>query len=218
MKVVLGAWIGPDDLTSNRAEVENAIRLANEYPEIVIALSVGNETQVFWSAHKSPLDILLTNVRLARAGVSIPVTTADDFNWWNKAESRLIAAEVDFIMIHAHPMWNGVKLEEALPWVQEQVAAVQALHPDRDVVLAETGWATMVHDQGEQAELIKGVPGEAQQKEFFEAVQSWAYASRIPVFYFEAFDENWKGGEHPNEVEKHWGLFRADRSAKVAVD
>ena len=31
------------------------------------------------------------------------------------------------------------------------------------------------------------------------------------------FDENWKGGAHPAEVEKHWGLYRADRSAKLAV-
>jgi len=40
---------------------------------------------------------------------------------------------------------------------------------------------------------------------------------RIPTFYFEAFDENWKGGDHPDEVEKHWGVFRADRTPKAAV-
>ena len=31
---------------------------------------------------------------------------------------------------------------------------------------------------------------------------------------FEAFDEKWKGGEHPNEVEKHWGLIKSDRTPK----
>jgi hypothetical protein len=76
----------------------------------------------------------------------------------------------------------------------------------------------MVHNQGEQAKLIKGVPGEAQQKVFYEATRAWAEAEKFPVFFFEAFDENWKGGIHPNEVEKHWGLFRADRSEKLAVD
>lgn len=95
--------------------------------------------------------------------------------------------------------------------------AVQAMHPDRAVVLGETGWATSVHDQGEQAELIKGRPGEIEQKRFHDAVRAWADALRLPVFFFEAFDENWKGGAHPAEVEKHWGLFRVDRSAKAAI-
>ena len=59
MKVVLGVWIAPDDVEANRREVDTAVDLANAYPGIVIALSVGNETQIFWSAHRSPLDILL---------------------------------------------------------------------------------------------------------------------------------------------------------------
>ena len=217
MKVVLGVWIEPDDLEGNGAEVDNAIRLANEYPDQVIALSVGNETQIYWSAHKSPFDMLLTSVRRARAGVSVPVTVADDFNYWNKEESRAIVPEIDFIMMHAHPLWNGLQVEDALPWLQDQVADVKAMHPDRAVVLGETGWATAVHDQGEQAKWIKGVAGEAEQKVFYEAVRAWAEAEKFPVFFFEAFDENWKGGEHPAEVEKHWGVFRADRSPKKTV-
>jgi exo-beta-1,3-glucanase (GH17 family) len=84
-------------------------------------------------------------------------------------------------------------------------------------VLGETGWATKVHDQGEQAELIKGKAGEAEQNAFYKEVRQWAEKQQLTVFFFEAFDENWKGGEHPNEVEKHWGLFRADRSPKAAI-
>ena len=111
----------------------------------------------------------------------------------------------------------AIQLDAALPWLREQLEAVQELHPDRMVVVGETGWATQVHDEGEQAELIKGVPGENEQKIFHEAVRAWAVHARQPVFFFEAFDENWKGGPHPSEVEKHWGLFRADRSAKAAL-
>jgi exo-beta-1,3-glucanase (GH17 family) len=178
---------------------------------------VGNETQIHWSAHRSPLQSLIDNVRRVRAGVSVPVTVADDFNFWNKPESRALADEIDFITMHAHPMWNGLQLEDALGWLQEQTAAVQAMHPDRTVVLGETGWATSVHDQGEQAELIKGQPGEIEQKLFYEEVRAWAESKRLVVFFFEAFDENWKDGPHRDEVEKHWGLFRANRSAKEAM-
>jgi exo-beta-1,3-glucanase (GH17 family) len=91
------------------------------------------------------------------------------------------------------------------------------MHPGRLVVIGETGWATSAIDEGQQGELIKGRPGEAEQKLFYEAVRDWAGSEREIVFFFEAFDENWKGGTHPAEVEKHWGLFRADRSAKAAM-
>ncbi|MCP4144486.1 MAG: glycosyl hydrolase family 17, partial [bacterium] len=85
-------------------------------------------------------------------------------------------------------------------------------------VIGETGWATTSHDQGEQAKLIKGKPGEKEQSEFYKTVYQWAEKTKNIVFYFEAFDENWKGGPHPNEVEKHWGFYNADRSAKATFN
>jgi exo-beta-1,3-glucanase (GH17 family) len=217
MKVMLGVWIAPDDSLGDRREVDAGIRLAEAFPGIVVALCVGNETQIHWSAHRSPLEGLIENVRRVRAGVTVPVTVADDFNYWNKPESRTLAAELDFVTTHAHPLWNGLQLDGALAWLQEQVSEVQAMHSDRSVVLGETGWATSVHDQGEQAELIKGRPGEAEQKRFYEAAQAWARDVRMTMFIFEAFDENWKGGEHPDEVEKHWGIYRADRTMKAVL-
>jgi len=223
IRVMLGAWVAPerpsgDAAAANRREVDAAIRLARDFADIVVAVSVGNETQVFWSAHRSSIERLIDYVREVRANASIPVTVADDFNFWNKPESRALAAEVDFITMHAHPMWNGLQLEDALEWLREQTAAVQAMHPDHLVIVGETGWATSVHDEGEQARLIEGRPGEPEQKRFYDEARAWSREERITVFFFEAFDENWKGGEHPAEVEKHWGLFRADRSRKLAVE
>ena len=217
MKVMLGVWIAPGAPVANDREADAAIDLAAAYPGIVRAVSVGNETQISWSAHRSPPDILIDHVRRVRAGVAVPVTVADDFNYWNKPESRALASEIDFITMHAHPMWNGFQLEDALTWLSDQMAAVQAMHPEHAVVLGETGWATSVHNEGEQAELIRGQAGEIGQKRFHDAVEAWAEAEQLTVFYFEAFDENWKGGSHPSEVEKHWGLFRADRSPKEAM-
>lgn len=217
IKVMLGAWIARDAPEANQAEVEAAIRLANEFPEIVLAVSVGNETQVEWSAHRSPLEDLIGYLRQVRAGVKQPVTTADDFNFWNKPASQAVAAEIDFITMHAHPMWNGILLDDALPWLQARLKEIQTHHPERLVLIGETGWATSVHDEGEQARLIKGKPGESEQQEFYDAARDWARNTGQPLFFFEAFDEKWKGGEHPSEVEKHWGLFRADRSPKSAI-
>jgi len=49
---------------------------------------------------------------------------------------------------------------------------------------------------------------------FFEGIRAWAEADDVLVFFFEAFDEPWQGGDHPDEVEKHWGLFHEDRTPK----
>jgi exo-beta-1,3-glucanase (GH17 family) len=232
MKVMLGAWIDtevvhdesgniietrPEVKEANEAELSAAIRLANAYPGVVVAVSIGNETQVFWTSHKVQPETLLDYVRRARAGTRVPVTTADDFNFWRLEESKRIAAEVDFVVTHIYAMWGGLDLDRALDWTRGIYAEVKSVHPYLPVVIGEAGWATRVHDQGEQAKLIKGEAGEDPQKRFYEEFTAWTEKERIIAFYFEAFDENWKGGEHPNEVEKHWGLFRADRTAKQAL-
>lgn len=232
VKVILGVWIEPEErrdessevlerfdeaAAKNLKEVAEGIRLANEYPGIVAAVSVGNETMIYWSAHVNYVDIVKGHVRRVRDGVKVPVTVADDYNYWNKPESRELSSEIDFILLHGHPMWNGLQLEEALDWQRDQLKIVQEMHQDRLVVIGETGWATSVIDEGDQGKLIKGKPGEAEQRIFYEAIRAWAMEDRQTVFFFEAFDENWKGGTNPAEVEKHWGLFRADRSPKEAM-
>ncbi len=232
LEVMLGIWIAPEEkqdkqgdlfekdtaaAEANRKGVETGIRFAAEFPNIVTSICVGNETQVSWSPHPSPLEILIRYIREVRAGTGLPVTTADDYNYWNKPESRAVAREIDFINCYAHPLWNGVLLDDALDWTRKIFREIQAAHPDREVVLGETGWATSKHDEGEQARLIKGRAGEEEQKVYYRAVTDWAEREKVPVFFFEAFDENWKGGDHPDEVEKHWGVYRADRNPKEAI-
>ncbi|HKK70170.1 MAG TPA: glycosyl hydrolase family 17 protein [Candidatus Krumholzibacteria bacterium] len=98
-----------------------------------------------------------------------------------------------------------------------EATAVQSTHPDLAVVLGEVGWATIEHDAGEQAERIAGTPTEDEQVRFVHEPDAWIERDRVMTFFFEAFDENWKGGDHPDHVEKHWGLYRADRTPKPAM-
>jgi exo-beta-1,3-glucanase (GH17 family) len=232
IKVMLGAWIAaeetrdehgvvtdslPEAAAANGRECAAAIALSAAYPDIVQSICVGNETQVFWSPNPLPLELLVEKIRFIRAAVDHPVTTADDFYYWLDPESKTLAQEIDFVTVHAHPLWNGKLLEEAMPWLREQLTGIAAMHPERLIVIGETGWATSVAEVGEEARLIRARPNEADQAVFFRAVTAWAAAERVPIFFFEAFDENWKGGVNPAEVEKHWGLFRADRTAKAAV-
>jgi exo-beta-1,3-glucanase (GH17 family) len=221
LRLMVGAWIEPEDtpaaVEAHQAELQAAIDLATRFPDIVCAISVGNETQVFWSAHNVAADVLIGYLRQARASTGVPITTADDFRFWLTPESQRIADEIDFITLHAYAMWNGQTLDRALAFTQEQYAAVAAQHPGVPLVLGEAGWATCKHTAGDQATLIQGTPGEQEQRVFYEQFRAWTTQERIPSFYFEAFDEPWKGGEHPDDVEKHWGLYRADRTPKAAL-
>ena len=42
----------------------------------------------------------------------------------------------------------------------------------------------------------------------YNSINKWSQKYKILTFFFEAFDEKWKGGDHPNEVEKHWGIIK----------
>lgn len=232
MRVMLGAWIGRekiydeqgrfvrDDVVgigANGREIRTAIRLAKAFPDVVVAISVGSESQVDWSDHRIDRERLIQYIRRVRAETTVPVTTADDLKYWKTPDSKKVAEEVDFIVAHIYAMWHGKQLDTALEFTTDEYEKVQQIHPDRQIVLGEAGWATKTHPEGLQAELIKGRAGEAEQKTFFDAFTEWSRTKKIPTFYFEAFDENWKGGPHPDEVEKHWGLFRADRTPKLAI-
>lgn len=233
MHVILGVWIAPevdknergdvvaeraDDKMANEAEVRTAIRLAKEYPEIVVAIGVGNDTQVSWSPHRSDPETLLTYVREVRRETPVPVTTADDFAYWRLPESREVSAELDFVMVHIQPLSNGATLDDALDWTRARYAEIATLHAGVPVVIGESGWSTDKRRDGESAKRMPGVAGEAEQQRFFRDYTRWIADERIVSLWFEAFDENWKGSDHPQEVEKHWGLYRADRSPKRAVD
>lgn len=222
LKVLVGAWIAtekdkPKRKKQNQGQVDRAIKLANEYPEIVVAVSVGNESQVFWSFHKVEQATLIEYIRQVRNQIKQPVTVADDFLFWTKEESKKVAAELDFIVTHSYALWNGKQLSEAMDFTKEKYQDVRKMHPDKLIVIGENGWATDKSSTGDQSTRIKGVVGEDEQLQFFDAYIPWLQAEKIPYFYFSAFDENWKGGSDPHEVEKHWGLFRADRTRKKVI-
>lgn len=223
VKVMLGVWLEPEQdnperMKANVDQVMQGIELANLYPNIVIAVSVGNETQVFWSGHKMDPQNLIRYIRAVRSNVDVPVTTADDYNFWNKPESKQVTIEIDFVTTHMHPVWNGKTLENAIRWMDQIYREVQALHPDRLVIVGETGWATDYNANktgpGEQGTLIKGEVSLAAQGAYLIQLNQWVESNQVTTFLFEVFDEPWKGGSEPNEVEKHWGVYYEDRTPK----
>ncbi|MCF7919401.1 MAG: glycosyl hydrolase family 17 [Candidatus Cloacimonetes bacterium] len=226
IKVMLGVWLENED--NNRSNKENnitntlrCIELTNKYNDIVIAVNVGNETQVFWSWHRMAEEDLIRYIRTVRKYTQVPVTTADDYNFWNKPESKKVASEVDFVVTHIYPLWNGKTLDSSIEWLNANYQELKEFHTGKQIVLGEIGWATSYNSEkkgpGEQGTLIKGEVSLKAQETFLMELHNWVSSNQVTTFLFEAFDEPWKGGGEAtaaNEIEKNWGVFYEDRTPK----
>jgi exo-beta-1,3-glucanase (GH17 family) len=130
MYVMLGTWIdckgartrvrdhSRENLKNNTSEIEKAISLANQYPQIVKIIAVGNEAMVHWQeAYYVTPSIILKWVNylqgLKKEG-KLPsdlwITSSDNFASWGggdnsyhkEALTQLIQA-VDYLSIHTYP-------------------------------------------------------------------------------------------------------------------
>ena len=126
MYVMLGAWINckgaftdsPDhdeeDVEANSAEIARAVALANQYPDIVKVIAVGNEAMVKWAASYfvQPGVILkwVNHLQELKSKAELPqdlwVTSSDNFASWGGGDAeyhvpdleQLIEA-VDFVSL-----------------------------------------------------------------------------------------------------------------------
>ncbi|MBD1390672.1 glycosyl hydrolase family 17 [Neiella sp. HB171785] len=223
VRVMQGAWLsGHQTEQKNQEQIDEVIRLANEYPEIIVAVNAGNEIFVDWSWHKfgqQDYDQYIGWIHQIKQAVNVPVTLADDYNFWNKPWSQAIAAELDFIVLHAYAMWNSQTLDNAVSWTANIYDDIQARYPDKQIVLGESGWATSSISSNGDERLIIGEASERAQAVFLQEYTAWLEQRQIASFLFEAFDEKWKGGEDKPDgiAEKNWGIFRSDRTPKQAV-
>lgn len=131
MYVMLGAWIDcknarteerdhhREDIENNTAEIQQAVDLASQYPDIVKIIAVGNEAMVKWaeSYYVQPEVILkwVNYLQSLKAGGKLPkdlwITSSDNFASWGGGDSlyhtqdlvSLIHA-VDYISMHTYPM------------------------------------------------------------------------------------------------------------------
>jgi exo-beta-1,3-glucanase (GH17 family) len=210
LKVMLGIWLWrePGGEEINAQQIADGIRLANEYADIVVAVNVGNEVLVEWTEHPVQEDQVIRYVREVKAGVSVPVTVADNYVWW-RDHGAALAREVDFLTIHTYPLWERKDIDEGLSYTVANYEGVRAAHPKQTIVIGEAGWAT--YTEGNLHVLRGG--DEQKQHRYYEELTDWARENKVTVFLFEAFDEPWKG----SGTEGHWGLFTADRKAKPVM-
>jgi exo-beta-1,3-glucanase (GH17 family) len=243
LKVQLGSFPVPPRTPAieadNQAELDAQIRLANAYRDIVVAVSVGNEKLVEWSANRMEAPVLAAYIRKVRAAVPQPVTTNDNWLMWSKVD-KVIAETIDFAAVHVYPFLDTFYDPLKYDWRQKSVPEAQRAQAMIDatiaeakkqfedaraglvkfglgsmpMVIGETGWAAVDTNGGPNL-AFRAHP--VNQKMYFDALQVWATQGRQDaqgpkaIFYFQAFDEPWKQGDDG------WGLFNARREARYTV-
>ena len=269
MYVMLGAWINckdaftdkvpnhSQDNESNGIEIAKAVSLANQYPDIVKAIAVGNEAMVTWQAqyYVEPWIILkwvnhLQELKKSeKLSKDVWITSSDNFASWGGGEesyhvedlNKLINA-VDFISMHSYPMhdthynpdfWRVLESESklsdlekidaamirSLNYAKSQYNAVnnymKSLGIDKPIHIGETGWASF--STGQYGPGGSKACDEYKEALYYKHMREWTNKAGMSCFYFEGFDEPWKGGDNAGNSEKHFGLMTVDGKAKYAL-
>lgn len=196
----------------NQNKINRLITWANQFPDLIFSLSVGNEACVEWTDHYVPESKVLDYVKQVQAGAKQPVTFCENYAPW-LTKLKKLADAVDVISIHTYPVWEYKHIGESLDYTKGNYYDVAEKYPDKPVIITEAGWATNSNGKGINPEHVN----ETYQQIYFDLLMEWAEKENILAFFFEAFDESWKGSPEPLEPEKHWGLFKIDRTPKLAV-
>lgn len=193
---------------NNFKQLELLAKLANEYHDIVLALSVGNENTSEWHPNLMPAEKLAEHVLFLRKLVNCPITFCEGAYSWNH-HCQPLAKVVDLICIHSYPLWLHTPLKDALSLNIKDYQETIKSYPDKEVIFTEYGWTTCSNGQ-----MIEEDTNEDSQAIYLAQVEKWSEENQIVMFLFEAFDEPWKGSNNPKDAEKHWGIYHVDRTPK----
>ena len=184
------------------------------------------------NGHLLPKNVLLTS------SDNFAVWGAEE--QYRKESLTKLLNEIDFISLHTYPFhdthWNPgfwqlseeesknspqaiahLSMTAAFEHAVNQYNMVKDYLEQTDIIkpihIGETGWATV--DDHIYTTPGSGATDEIKMKLYYDAINQWAFQNNISCFYFEAFNEPWKGGELGSE--SHFGLFTVDGKAKYAL-
>jgi exo-beta-1,3-glucanase (GH17 family) len=256
IKVQLGIFIAPTNgsgavlasaLQFNDAEVARGIQLANEFKDIVVAVSVGNESVAFGTSTPQVMAGYLSTVR---ASTTQPLTTNDVWDAYaglpgngGAGMPAFVTNQIDFAAVHTYPiLYASSGYYDPWDWEQQAVPvdARAAAMMDAAVERVKVNYAAVrKYLDGQGHGNMPIVIGEAgwksvptgdltylahpvNQKMFYDRLLAWGAQTKttggpVAIFYFEAFDEPWKATANPGFDDDNWGLFNVSRQAKYVV-
>ncbi len=210
--IIIGVW---DPLDEN--EEAAALEAARQYPQLVLGISLGNETVL---SKRRGFPGLAAAVELARRRApQLPISTTEPFHLFYDPAAAPLLRQLDFLLVNVHPIFQ--------PWFRQapdsnaaqfvvNVVAKLAQSYCGPILVKETGEPTAPSESGFSEE---------RQSAFYKDLNQVFARDRVRAFaYFSAFDAPWRAydaqpvpvsGPHPEEA--HWGLYDAQRKPKSVI-
>ena len=202
LNVIQGAWIGGTTMAKeNQAEIDQLIKAANEYPDVIKRVIVGNE--VLLRGELKP-EQLLQYIRQVKKAVKQPVSYADVWSFYMRYPE--IAREVDFFTVHILPYWEDepLKIEDTAAHIEKIYRKIREAYPGKPILIGESGWPSAGRERG------WAVPGVVNEAKFIRSLVQLANKNGFDYNIVEAFNQPWKS-QLEGVVGANWGLYSADR-------
>ena len=205
LEAIPGAWLD-DRLAKNEFEIETLIRVARDNPNVKRVI-VGNESVL---TGRTTAQELIRYIRRVKAAVParVQVTSAEPWHVWLSYPE--LAHEVDFITVHILPYWERLPIGRAMDFFTEKYGEVSRAFPDKHIFVGEVGWPSAGKSFGEAD------PSLVNEALFLRHFVNFAHENNIDYNIIEAFDQPWKIRLDNDPVEKHWGIWTADRQPKFS--
>lgn len=200
LTMIQGAWIGSTDKT-NQAEIAQLIKDANEYPDVIKRVIVGNE--VLLRGELKP-EQLLAYIRQVKQAVKQPVSYADVWSFYLRYPE--IAKEVDFFTVHILPYWEDepLNIDATALHVDKNYQRIRQTYADKPILIGESGWPSAGRQRG------WAVPSVVNEAKFVRSLVQLANNNHFDYNIVEAFNQPWKS-KLEGVVGANWGLYSADR-------
>ncbi|MCQ8105310.1 glycosyl hydrolase family 17 protein [Methylomonas sp. SURF-2] len=202
--MMMGAWLG-DGHAENKIEIQALIAAANQNPDVVKRVIVGNEVLL---RKDMDIDSLIGYIRQVKQAIKQPVTFADV--WSSYMQYPQLFKEVDFITIHILPYWEDepVAIEHAAAHVENIVRLIsdkaREMGVDKPILIGESGWPSIGRQRG------AAVPGVVNAARFTRELIQVANRQGFDYNIVEAFNQPWKSNSE-GVVGANWGLLDIDR-------
>ena len=206
LEVTHSAWLGTK-LDTNELEIQALIKAANQHPDTIKRVIVGNE--VLLRKDLTPQQ-LIGYIRRVKAAVKQPVSYADVWAFWLKHPE--LANEVDYITVHILPYWEDepIGVDQAADHLVETYRLVQRAFPGKPILIGESGWPTRGRDRGPASATI------ANGARFVRTLAKVAKENGFDYNVVEAFDQPWKSLME-GTVGANWGVVDGHRHVKYRM-
>lgn len=204
LTLIHGAWVGYVKADIPK-ELDELVRAANAYPDVIKRVIVGNETLL---RGEMKVDELIGYIREVKSRIKQPVSYADVWSMYKK--NPQLFQEVDFITIHILPYWEDepIPVEKALKHLERVYKQMQQeaneLSPGKPILIGESGWPSEGRQRG------WAVPSVVNEAFFIRGLLKIAADNHFDVNIVEAFNQPWKSFQE-GVVGANWGLFSVDR-------